>query len=39
LRNIATVKAVENGSPKPDPQGIIIVPEKGVERLVIELER
>jgi alpha-D-xyloside xylohydrolase len=39
LRNIATVKAVENGSPKPDPQGIIIVPEKGVEMLFIELER
>ena len=39
LRNIATVKAVENGFSKPDPQGIIIVPEKGVERLVIELER
>ena len=39
LRNIAAVKAVENGSPKPDPQGVIVVPNKGVERLVVELER
>ncbi|MEZ8219764.1 alpha-D-xyloside xylohydrolase, partial [Candidatus Fervidibacteria bacterium JGI MDM2 SSWTFF-3-K9] len=39
LRNVAAVKSVENGSLKPDPQGVIVVPNKGVGRLVIELER
>lgn len=39
LRNIPVVKSVENGVARPDPQGVVIVPEKGAERLTIELER
>lgn len=38
LRNIHSVRTVENGSSRSDPQGVIIVPEKGAERLVIEVE-
>ncbi|MCX7643243.1 MAG: alpha-xylosidase, partial [Armatimonadetes bacterium] len=38
LRNIHTVQTVEKGTAQPDPQGTIIVPEKGAEKLVIEVE-
>jgi len=37
LRNIHTVRKVENGTTKADPQGVVIAPEQGAEQLVIDL--
>ncbi len=39
LRNIHAVRSVEGGSVASDPQGVIVVPQEGVERLIVRLEQ